>query len=424
MNLAMLTELPITGLSDNEIVFPRLGIDMHVNSTAFTVFGASITWYGVIITIGMLLAMIYGFSRMRSFGLDSDRAIDGVIGGVIGGIIGARVYYVLFHWDEYAGDLKSVFNIRSGGLAIYGGIIGALLIGSVVCKLRKVRLLPMFDVTSLGFLIGQCIGRWGNFTNHEAFGGNTDNIFGMSSGHIQSWIASNYTDGSVVPDRAVHPCFFYESMWCLLGFILLHIISKKWRKFDGQIFLMYIVWYGLGRFFIEGLRTDSLYIGTVKVSQALALICVVVGTVLLCVGFSRAARMGSDYQLYCDTEESKALLAEADAREKAWAEKRSKKSASSEAEKAAETTHTLLDEADAAALAAEQSTADAAEKAADTAEKTADAAAEAVADAAEKTADAAAEAVADAAEKTADAAAGTVADAAAEAADSAAPKGE
>lgn len=354
MILAMLQDLPLSGLSDNEIVFPRLGIDLHVDSTAFTVFGASVTWYGVIITLGMLLAMIYAFSRMRSFGIDSDRAIDGVIGGVIGGIIGARIYYVAFHWSEYSGDWKSIINIRGGGLAIYGGVIGALLVGSIVCKLRKVRLLPMFDVVSLGFLIGQCIGRWGNFTNHEAFGGNTDGLFGMSSGHIQSWIAQNYADGSVVPDRPVHPCFFYESVWCLLGFILLHIISKKFRKFDGQIFLMYIVWYGAGRFFIEGLRTDSLYIGTVKVSQAVALICVAVGIVLLCVGFSRVARMGGDYKLYCDTAESKALLEEADAREKEWAEKRGKKLPEGDADADTETTHTLLDAEDAADLAAEQ----------------------------------------------------------------------
>ena len=354
MILAMLQDLPLSGLSDNEIVFPRLGIDLHVDSTAFTVFGASVTWYGVIITLGMLLAMIYAFSRMRSFGIDSDRAIDGVIGGVIGGIIGARIYYVAFHWSEYSGDWKSIINIRSGGLAIYGGVIGALLVGSIVCKLRKVRLLPMFDVVSLGFLIGQCIGRWGNFTNHEAFGGNTDGLLGMSSGHIQSWIAQNYADGSVVPDRPVHPCFFYESVWCLLGFILLHIISKKFRKFDGQIFLMYIVWYGAGRFFIEGLRTDSLYIGTVKVSQAVALICVAVGIVLLCVGFSRVARMGGDYKLYCETAESKALLEEADAREKEWAEKRGKKLPEGDADADTETTHTLLDAEDAADLAAEQ----------------------------------------------------------------------
>lgn len=351
MLTALLAGVP-TGLADNQIVFPRLGIDIHVNSTAFTLFGMAITWYGVIITAGMLLAMIYGFSRMRSFGIDSDRAIDGVIGGVLGGVVGARAYYVAFHWDEFAGNWKSIFNTRNGGLAIYGGIIGALLIGGLICRLRKVKLLPMLDLTALGFLIGQGIGRWGNFTNHEAFGSNTDSIFGMTSGHIQKWIASNSAlAGKVSAYEPVHPCFFYESCWCLLGFVLLHIISKKWRKFDGQIFLMYVLWYGMGRFFIEGLRTDSLYLGTIRISQAVALISAAAALVLLIVGFSRVSRMGGEYKLYADTEESKALLAEADAREQAWQEKHGKKK--SAAKENAVQTHTLLSEEDAEAFAAE-----------------------------------------------------------------------
>lgn len=315
----------LAAVDPNRISFPKLGIELTVNSEAFSIFGFTVTWYGILITAGMMLAMLYAFSRMRSFGIDSDRAIDGVIGGIVGGILGARTYYVIFHWESYAGDWKAIFNIRNGGLAIYGGIIGALLIGSLVCKLRKVRLLPMYDLTALGFLIGQCIGRWGNFMNHEAFGGNTDGLFGMTSGKIQSWIAANYTDGSVLADQPVHPCFFYESMWCLLGFVLLHVISKKLRKFDGQIFLMYVIWYGSGRFFIESLRTDSLYAGTLKISQVVAVISVAAALILLVVGFSYAKRLGSDYKLYCDTEESKRLLTEADAREAAWQEKHNKK---------------------------------------------------------------------------------------------------
>ncbi|MBR4201828.1 MAG: prolipoprotein diacylglyceryl transferase [Oscillospiraceae bacterium] len=299
----------------NRISFPKLGLELTVKSEAFTVFGFTVTWYGILITAGMMLAMLYAFSRMRSFGLDSDRAIDGIIGGIIGGILGARAYYVIFHWENYAGDWKAIFNIRNGGLAIYGGIIGALLVGSVVCKLRKVRLLPMYDIVSLGFLIGQCIGRWGNFMNHEAFGGNTNGLFGMTSGKISSWIAANYTDGALDPNVPVHPCFFYESMWCLLGFIILHFVSKKARKFDGQIFLMYVIWYGSGRFFIESLRTDSLYAGTLKISQVIALISAVTALILLLIGLARTKRLGSDYQLYVNTAESKRLLAEADERE-------------------------------------------------------------------------------------------------------------
>ena len=369
----------------NDIRFPKLGLEMTVESTAFTLFGFSVTWYGILITIGMMLAMIYVFRRMRSFGLDPDRALDGIIGGVIGGILGARLYYVIFHWDSYAGDWKMIFNIRNGGLAVYGGLIGGLLVGSVVCKLRKVRLLPMFDLVSLGFLIGQCIGRWGNFTNHEAFGCNTDSIFGMTSGKIQSWIERNYTDGSLIADQPVHPCFFYESMWCLLGFLLLHIISKKWRKFDGQIFLMYVIWYGSGRFFIERLRTDSLYAGTLKISQVVAVISVAAAVVLLLIGFARTKRLGTDYQLYADTEESKRLLAESDARELEWQEKHSKKAITPDEE----STHVLIPEESAEQSAAETAAEAVQDAAAEIAEK-AEQAAEAVADTAAEIAEAAA----------------------------------
>ena len=361
----------------NVIRFPKLGLELPVSSTAFTLFGFSVTWYGILITVGMMLAMIYAFRRMRSFGLDTDRALDGIIGGVIGGILGARLYYVIFHWDSYAGDWKRIFNIRNGGLAIYGGLIGALLVGAVICKLRKVRLLPMFDIAGLGFLIGQSIGRWGNFTNHEAFGCNTDGLFGMTSGKIQSWIERNYTDGSLIADQPVHPCFFYESMWCLLGFILLHIISKKRRRFDGQIFLMYVIWYGSGRFFIEALRTDSLYAGTLKVSQVVAVISVTAAVVLLLIGFARAKRLGTDYQLYVDTEESKQLLAESDAREQEWQARHSKKTIQPDEE----STHVLLAE--------------------DPAEKTAEDAADAVIEAAAEAADTVAEAAENAAENAA-----------------------
>ena len=432
----------VGALEQDQIVFPRLGIDLNVHSNAFTLFGLTVTWYGVLITVGMLLAMVYGFSRMRRVGLDPDRAIDGVIGGVIGGIIGARLYYIIFHWDSYADDWKSVFNIRSGGLAIYGGIIGALLVGSVVCKLRKVRLLPMFDVVSLGFLIGQCIGRWGNFMNHEAFGSNTDNLFGMSSGRIQTWIARNYTDGSVVSDQTVHPCFLYESVWCLLGFVLLHFVFKKWRKFDGQIFLMYVIWYGTGRFFIEGLRTDSLYLGTVKISQAVALVSVVTALILLIVGLSRVKRMGGDYQLYAETAESKALLEEADRKAAEYEAKHSRKKNSimpdeemtsvllggDTAEKAAETaeeavTDTVKDAAESAKEAVTDAVKDAAESAketvTDTVKDAAESAKETVTDTVKDTAESAKEAVTDAAKDAAESAKETVTDTVKDAAESA-----
>ena len=402
----------VEALEQNQIQFPRLGLDLRINSVAFTIGRFSVTWYGILITIGMMLAMLYGFRRMREFGLDSDRAIDAVIGGVFGGIIGARVYYVAFHWDEYKGSFKSMLNIRGGGLAIYGGVIGALLVGALICKLRKVRLLPMFDVTSLGFLIGQCIGRWGNFMNHEAFGTNTDGLFGMSSGKIQSYIMQNLP--GVDASRPVHPCFLYESCWCLLGFILLHIVSKKWRKYDGQIFLMYVVWYGTGRFFIEGLRTDSLYLGTIRVSQALALISAAAGLVLLLIGFSRTHRMGTDYVLYVNSEESKRLIRESEER----AARDAKRSEISPDE---EKTSVLLADAEDTAEEAAETAADTAEKLTDAAEDTvteaAADAAEQVTEAAADAAEEAAETAADTAEKLSDAAEDAVTEAAADAAE-------
>lgn len=307
-------------LKNDEIAFPNLGLKFDADPTAFSIFGFDVQWYGVVITIGMVLAIFYCFSRMKKYGIDPDRAIDAVIGGIVGGIVGARLYYVVLEWDQYKNNIADIFNLRLGGLAIYGGIIGALLVGGIVARLRKVRLLPLLDLVGQGFLIGQCLGRWGNFFNQEAFGCNTDSIFGMTGGRIQHWIASSYATSQCYnnlgveldPAMPVHPCFLYESLWCLIGFIILAIVSKKFRKFDGQIFLMYIAWYGLGRSFIEGLRTDSLVIGSIRVSQALAIVCFVTAVILLIVFGLKVKRMGSDYVLYCNTEESKQLLKQAE----------------------------------------------------------------------------------------------------------------
>ena len=310
--MTSVSELGYDNLDYNEIVFPKLGIDVHVDATAFSLFGLDIQWYGIIITTGLILALIIALKHMRGVGLDPDRAIDAIIGGIIGGIVGARAYYVAFNWSEYAGNWKSVLNTREGGLAIYGGVIGAFLVGGIVCKFRKVKLLPMMDICGTCFLLGQAIGRWGNFTNQEAFGRNTDNIFGMTGGRIQQWISRNYSVDVLNPDYPVHPCFLYESVWCLTGFFILLIILRKYRKFDGQNFLCYLIWYGTGRFFIEGLRTDSLMIGTLRVSQVLAVVCAVVSTALLIIFLSKVKRMGREYKLYCNTEESRLLLAQAD----------------------------------------------------------------------------------------------------------------
>ena len=301
--------------------FPKLGLSFELNSVAFTLFGIEIKWYGVLITLGIILAFLYALKRTRSFGIDPDRMFDVSLAGLVGGVIGARLFYVIFEWDLYKDDLLSIFNTRKGGLAIYGGIIGALLVGALFCKIRKVKLLPMFDLAALGLLIGQCIGRWGNFFNIEAFGSNTDLPWGMYSEQTASYLSAHQNElllslGVTVDPRApVHPCFLYESLWCLIGFILLHFLSKK-RRYDGQIFLMYIAWYGVGRFFIEGLRTDSLLIGRLRVSQVLAAVFVIASVITMLIIRSKIKRSGDpDYlPLYVNTEESKALLLEADQR--------------------------------------------------------------------------------------------------------------
>ena len=272
-------------LDYNEIVFPKLGIDLHVNSTAFSIGGLDIQWYGILITLGLVLAMIYAFTQVKKYGLNPDRVLDCIIGGIIGGVVGARAYYVLLNWSDYAGDWKSIFNIRGGGLAIYGGIIGSLLVGFLVAKIRKVKFLPLLDIVGIGFLLGQGIGRWGNFFNQEAFGCNTTLPWGMYSEATRDYLLSSVVTapkGTVIdPNLPVHPTFLYESIWCFVGLFLLVKYIKK-RKFAGDIALRYLIWYGAGRFWIEALRTDSLLLVPsigLRVSQVVAAVAVVGGII-------------------------------------------------------------------------------------------------------------------------------------------------
>lgn len=267
----------------------------------------SIYWYGFLIALGILLAMIYGFKRLKTVGCDPDRATDAIIAGLIGAILGARLYYIAFN-DEI--KISQFFNFRDGGLAIYGGLIGAIVVGGIVAKLRKLKLTALLDVVAPCFLIGQAIGRWGNFFNQEAFGANTDMPWGMMSSTTMSFIAEHFDDlgGKVSSYAPVHPCFLYESIWCIIGFILLHFYLKH-RKFDGEVFLMYIGWYGLGRFFIEATRTDPLYLANIKVSQLVAGTCVLTSIILIIV-FRGMFRRRGDYKLFCDTELSKAQLSQ------------------------------------------------------------------------------------------------------------------
>ena len=264
------------------IEFPKLGWHLPIGDELvhFTLFGQtfSIKWYGVCIAVGFLLAVIYGLSRAKDFGLNPDKMIDAVLVCTLLAFVGARLYYVLFSDQraEYFSDPKTIFYIWEGGLGIYGGVIVAFLSGLLMCRLCKLNTLAMFDLASLGFLIGQACGRWGNFFNQEAFGGNTTLPWGMTGDSIQQGLKGSGFD----PSLPVHPTFLYESLWCLLGFVLLHILSKKAYKFKGEIFCGYLVWYGAGRFMIESLRTDSLMLGTMRVSQLVAVLAVLGGVVL------------------------------------------------------------------------------------------------------------------------------------------------
>lgn len=260
------------------IEFPNLGWKFPVSDTIDLGF-TSIKWYGLLIAVGVLLAILNGLKRAEEFGINPDSMIDVALLTIPVAFIGARLYYVFFSESraEYFADPLSILRVWEGGLGIYGGIIVAFTFGPLMCKLKKVNIWAMFDLTALGFLIGQGIGRWGNFFNQEAFGRNTNLPWAMTGDIIQN----GHLDLVYDHTQPVHPTFLYESLWCLLGFLVLHLLSKYMlSRFDGMIFCGYMVWYGTGRFFIEGLRTDSLMAGTMRTSQLVAVIAVTLGAVL------------------------------------------------------------------------------------------------------------------------------------------------
>lgn len=274
------------------VQFPGLGLEFTINRVALSIGGFNIYWYGVIIAVGMLLALLYAFHSAPDFGIDSDRLVDVVAIGTVMAIVCARAYYVAMAPFEYQ-SIWEMIDIRLGGIAIYGAVIGAFVFGGLAAKWRKVPLLPLFDLVALGFLIGQGIGRWGNFVNQEAFGTNTTLPWGMYSegtkAYLQSVQVTLPAGMTVDPNMPVHPTFLYESIWCLVGFVALALYVKH-RKFHGQIFLLYAIWYGLGRGWIEGLRTDSLLIGNtgLRASQLVAYISALVAFCLLVAGLRHA----------------------------------------------------------------------------------------------------------------------------------------
>ena len=255
------------------ISFPAFGIEVNPPRN-FELGPLTIYFYGIIIACGLMLAAYYACKRASQFGLKEDDILDGVLWVTPFAIICARIYYVAFSWEEYAADPISALYIWNGGIAIYGGVLGAVLGMAVMSKVKKVKFSTVLDLILMSFLIGQAIGRWGNFFNREAFGAPTESFLrmGLFNTRTQSW-------------EYYHPTFLYESIWNITGFVLLHFLSKK-RQYDGQIALGYAAWYGLGRVWIEGLRMDSLYIGPFRVSQWLAGIsCIAAASVLVYLSF-------------------------------------------------------------------------------------------------------------------------------------------
>ncbi|MCI6771445.1 MAG: prolipoprotein diacylglyceryl transferase [Oscillospiraceae bacterium] len=255
-----------------------------------------VRWYGAIIAFGFLLAVLFGGRVAYKWKINLDKMIDVLLYGTIFGIIGARLFYVAFRWDYYGAHPGDIIKIWEGGLAIYGGIIGGILAAFVVCKIEKLNFLNLLDMVAMSLLIGQGIGRWGNYANQEAFGSITHSNWGMMSDTVAEYISDHAAYFGLenvenVPQYIadhnlfVHPTFFYESVWCILSFVILFITLKKFRKFSGQLFLMYGVLYGLERTVVEGMRSDSLYVGSsnIRVSQLISIVLMTVCLLLLIV---------------------------------------------------------------------------------------------------------------------------------------------
>lgn len=272
------------------VSFPNLNLTFNVDRVAFTIGGKDVYWYGIIIAVGFLIAVACGLYLAKKYGMKQDTVIDIVIIAAPLAVICARLYYVAFNWDFYSENPGEIIRIWNGGLAIYGGVIAAIIVAVLYCKIKKENLGLFCDIGSIGLLIGQSIGRWGNFVNQEAYGVNTNLPWAMTGSSIKRDLLEMMIDGKAVDATLpVHPTFLYESLWNLVFLIAFLLLFKK-RKYDGQIFAGYLISYGVGRFFIEGLRTDSLYVGDIRVSQLVAVMCVVAGAVLMIVNLRKKDR--------------------------------------------------------------------------------------------------------------------------------------
>lgn len=260
----------------NTISFPGLGdISFHINRVAFNLFGFPLHWYGIIIATGFLLAVLLGMRVSKKLGINPDDIIDLVLYAAPISIICARLYYVIFSGDSmYLEDPMEIVRIWHGGLAIYGGIIGAIGTTFVFCKIKKINALNVLDFGLPYFALAQAIGRWGNFVNQEAFGGQTDLPWGMTGNVIQEYLSVNFPN--LDPKIPVHPTFLYESLWNFGVFAFL-IWFRKRKKSNGEVFFLYLILYGVGRMWIEGLRLDSLMLGSTRISQIISICCIILG---------------------------------------------------------------------------------------------------------------------------------------------------
>ena len=280
-------------MDTTEISFPLFGEGFIMNPPSYiTVFGLNIYLYGLFIAAGFILAGWYMYDRHKDFRMARDNVLDLILLAVPCGIVGARIYYVLFNFSEYfgSGNWLNIFMLREGGLAVYGGIIGGAIAFLVYSRVKKIPVGKLLDAAGLGLLIGQAIGRWGNFFNREAYGVVTNVPWKMGLGRYYGFIY-------------VHPTFLYESLWNIVGFILLHTLSVKRKvKYHGQLFLCYVMWYGFGRYLIEGIRSDSLYIGgsDIRVSQLLAALSFSAAVVLLLRNRLQGTRNVIEYAGYGD----------------------------------------------------------------------------------------------------------------------------
>lgn len=262
------------------ISFPGLGIgEFSFSRVAFSLFGKDVYWYGVIILCGIVAAFIHAYIRTKQEGIKEDHLLDLTIFIVLFGVIGARLYYVATTWNGQYKNFIDVIAVWEGGLAIYGGIIAGVLTVIVTCKIKKLNVLKVLDMIGPGVMLGQAIGRWGNFCNGEAYGEVVRE--GSLLYPFRMGIISQFTGSTM---QYYHPTFLYESLWNLVGFVLISFMYKH-KKFNGQMILSYLTWYGFGRFFVEGLRTDSLYVGSLRISQVVGMICFIVGGGLLITGF-------------------------------------------------------------------------------------------------------------------------------------------